>query len=61
MPDIVACESNAQRLAQLRTRLNALEDRAEFRLVDVTLLADVSAVRRGAGGCALQRDRDFGT
>jgi 16S rRNA (cytosine967-C5)-methyltransferase len=40
---IVACESNAQRLTQLRTRLNAIEDRLECRLVDVTLLADVSA------------------
>ncbi len=40
---IVACESNAQRLTQLRKRLNALEDRLECRLVDVTLLADVSA------------------
>jgi len=40
---IVACESNAQRLTQLRERLNELGDRLEFRLVDVTLLADVSA------------------
>ena len=40
---IVACESNAQRLTQLRERLNEFGDRLEFRLVDVTLLADVSA------------------
>jgi len=40
---IVACESNAQRLTQLRERLDALGDRLEFRLVDVTFLADVSA------------------
>jgi len=39
----VACESNAQRLTQLRERLDALGDRLEFRLVDVTFLADVSA------------------
>ena len=40
---IVACESNAQRLTQLRERLDELGDRLEFRLVDVTFLADVSA------------------
>ena len=37
---IVACESSAQRLAQMRKRLAPLGNRIEFRLADATALAD---------------------
>jgi 16S rRNA (cytosine967-C5)-methyltransferase len=40
---IVACESNARRLAQLRKRLAAFESRIEFRLGDATALQEESA------------------
>ncbi len=40
---IVACESSAQRLAQMRKRLAPLGDRIECRLADATLTADESA------------------
>jgi 16S rRNA (cytosine967-C5)-methyltransferase len=40
---IVAGESNAQRMAQLRKRLQLLEGRIEFRTGDATQLADESA------------------